>query len=545
MSSTIIILAIIFVSLLFNIPLSKFKIPPIIGYIITGILVTSFFHIEKETIEHIAEFGIIFLMFLIGVEFSPDKLQRMKKEVFVFGALEMLIVGFIFGNLIHLLFGIDWNVSLILGSALALSSTAIILKLLNESREISKPYGSNSLGILLFQDIAVIPILIAISIIVNKNVSLTDMIYQTILGFVSLIGVMYIFGKYIAPFIISQAVKTKSDEIFLSTVLLIVLAAAETAHFFGLSYSLGAFLAGMIISETPFKYQIEADLVPFRDLLLAVFFVSVGLSVNIHFTIENIGTILLYSFGIMIIKAILIFSIIKIFTTKRIAVKTALTLSQVGEFAFVIFALLENYNLVANNLLQTLIVAVVISMIITPFVLKYLYKIVSIFDKNIKKEMPRFKPAKIDGHIIVVGYDKIGKKICSKLNYLEVPYIVIDKQIEHVNDGIKNGDNVIFGNASDKNILEALNIQNAKSVIITTLNKVYTHLITENILTLNPDVKIIAISDDEIEKGFFKENKVVVVDKNREIARKIINLLGKIGVKNGSDRFRKQYNQND
>ena len=528
MSSTIIILAIIFVSLLFNIPLSKFKIPPIIGYIITGILVTSFFHIEKETIEHIAEFGIIFLMFLIGLEFSPDKLKRMKKEVFVFGALEMLVVGFIFGNLIHLLFGIDWNVSLILGSALALSSTAIILKLLNESREISKPYGSNSLGILLFQDIAVIPILIAISIIVNKNVSLTDMIYQTILGFVSLIGVMYIFGKYLAPFIISQAVKTKSDELFLASVLLIVLSAAEVAHFFGLSYSLGAFLAGMIISETPFKYQIEADLVPFRDLLLSVFFVSVGLSVDLDFAISHLGEIILYTISIMSLKAILIFGIIKVFSTKRIALKTAFALSQVGEFAFVIFALLGKYKLVENNFLQTLIVAVVISMIITPFVLKYLYKIVSIFDKNIKKELPRFKPAKVDGHIIVVGYDKIGKKICNKLTNKEIQYIAIDKQIEHVNDGIKHGDNVIFGNASDKNILEALNIQNAKSVIITTLNKVYTHLITENILALNPNVKIIAISDDEIEKEFLKENKVIIVAKNREIARKIMNLLSKI-----------------
>ena len=528
MSSTIIILAIIFVSLLFNIPLSKFKIPPIIGYIITGILVTSFFHIEKETIEHIAEFGIIFLMFLIGLEFSPDKLQRMQKEVFVYGTLEMLVVGLGFGFLISYLFNINLNISLIIGGALALSSTAIVLKLLNESREISKPYGSNSLGILLFQDIAVIPILIAISIIVNKDLSVTDMITQTFIGFISLIGVIFIFGKYIAPFIISQAVKTKSDEIFLSTVLLIVLAAAETAHFFGLSYSLGAFLAGMIISETPFKYQIEADLVPFRDLLLAVFFISVGLSVNLDFAISHLGEIILYTISIMSLKAILIFGIIKIFSTKRIALKTALTLSQVGEFAFVIFALLGKYELVDNNLLQILIVSVVISMIATPFILKYLYKIVSIFDKNIKSEMPRLKPANIDGHIIVVGYDKIGKRICSKLNYLEIPYIAIDKQIEHVNDGIKNGDNVIFGNASDKNILEALNIQNAKSVIITTLNEVYTHLITENILALNPDIKIIAISDDKIEKEFLKENKVIIVDKNREIARKIMDLLSKL-----------------
>jgi len=535
--TTIIIIAILFVSLLFNIPLSKFKIPPIIGYIITGILVTTTFHIEKETIEHIAEFGIIFLMFLIGLEFSPDKLKSMKKEVFVFGFLEMSIVSGVFGVIMHQFFDIDWKVSLIIGSALALSSTAIVLKLLNENREISKPYGKNSLGILLFQDIAVIPILIAISIIANNDISLSNLIQQTIYGFVSLIGIIYIFGKYIAPFIISQAVKTKSDEIFLSAVLLIVIASAEAAHFFGLSYSLGAFLAGMIISETPFKYQIEADLVPFRDLLLSVFFISVGLSVNLEFAINNLFTILEFAIGIMVLKAIVIFAIIKIFTTKRIAIKTALALSQVGEFAFVIFALLGSYKLVDENLLQTLIVAVVVSMIATPFVLKYLYKILSLFDKNIKDENIRFKPANVEGHTIVIGYDKIGQRVCSKLTFKEIPYIAIDKQIENVNEGIKRGDNVIFGNASDKNVLEALNIHNAKVVIITTLNEIHTHLITENILALNPDVKIIVVSEDMVEREFYKDNKVVVVDKNREIAKQIIYLLDKINKKdkNGSN----------
>ena len=537
MNLTMILIVILFVSLLFNIPASKFKIPPIIGYIFTGILVTAFFHIEKETINEIAEFGIIFLMFLIGLEFSPDKLKSMKKEVFVFGTLEMLVVGTGFGLLINYIFGITMQVALIIGGALALSSTAIVLKLLNESREISKYYGKNSFGILLFQDIAVIPILIAISIIANKDLSLWTMISQTLWGFIGLVGFIYVFGKYIAPFIISQAVKTKSDEIFLSSVLLIVFISAETAHFFGLSYSLGAFLAGMIISETPFKYQIEADLIPFRDLLLAVFFVSVGLSVDLHFAVSNIGSVLLLTIGIMLFKSMLIFGIIKFFNRKRIAIKTALTLSQVGEFAFVIFALLQRYNLADDNLLQKLIIATVISMILTPFILKYLYKITALFDRNIKEELPRMKPAKVEGHIIVVGYDKIGKRVCSKLTYKEVPYIAIDKRIEPVKEAIKNGDNVIFGNASDRNVLESLNIQDAKAVIVTTLNEEYTHLITENIMALNPDIKIIVVNEDMVEREFYKENKVIIVDKSREIAQKIMRLLEKVNKKetNGSN----------
>ncbi len=535
MGATTIFLFILFISLALNIPLSKFKIPPIIGYIVSGIIVASLFDIQKETINHIAELGIIFLMFLIGLEFSPNKLKSMKKEVFLFGILEMGIVSVGFAGLIYYIFHTPINIAIILGNALALSSTAIVLKLLNENREISKPYGRNALGILLFQDIAVIPILIAISLITNKSISLQQMMTQTTIGFFSLLGSLYIVGKYIAPFILAKAVKTKSDEIFLSTVLLIVLSSAWSAHFFGLSYSLGAFLAGMLISETPFKYQIEADLMPFRDLLLAVFFVSVGLSVDINFAISHIGEIILLSFSVMLIKSFMIFLVIRPFNTKRISIKTALTLSQIGEFAFVIFALMGSFGLVDGVLLQKFIVATVLSMVATPFIIKYLYFILDLFDKNKNQELPKLQKVDLKGHIIVVGYDKIGQKVCKKLNKKNIPYIAIDKQIEDVQNGLKNKDNVIFGNAGDKNILEALDVFDAKTAIITTLNEHHTHLITENILSLNPKIKIIVISEDENEVEFYKTNKVVVIDKSREISKKIIDLLDKLGEKNGCD----------
>jgi len=252
------------------------------------VVISNIFHLDHKTIEIVAEMGIVFLMFMIGLEFSPSKLKSMKKEVFGFGFAEMSIVSAVFGIFFWLVFKIDLRISLIIGSAVALSSTAIVLKLLNENREISKPYGRISLGILLFQDISVIPVLISISVLVNKDANLISLIIKTLGGFLALIVFIWIYAKFVAPFIISQAVKTKSDEIFMVSVLFVVLTAAEIAHFFGLSYSLGAFLAGMILSETKYKYQIEADLVPFRDLLLGIFFLSVGLMVNIFFVINNI-----------------------------------------------------------------------------------------------------------------------------------------------------------------------------------------------------------------------------------------------------------------
>ena len=529
----LIIISILFIALLFNIPFAKLKIPPIIGYIFTGIVISNIFHLNHHTIEIVAEMGIVFLMFMIGLEFSPEKLKSMKKEVFGFGFAEMAIVSGVFGLFFWWAFNIDIRVALIIGSAIALSSTAIVLKLLNESREISKPYGRISLGILLFQDIAVIPVLIAISILVNKDANLTQLILKTIGGFLALGLFIWVYGKFIAPFVISQATKTRSDEIFMATVLLVVLTAAEIAHFFGLSYSLGAFLAGMILSETKYKYQIEADLVPFRDILLGVFFLSVGLMVDINFVIHNLFSILLMTIAFMLLKALIIFLMLFMFVKhRRVAIKTAFILSQIGEFSFVIFALLGRYNLVDNVLLQKLVVVVVISMILTPFIIKNIYKIADIFDKEVQDfEEYEIKGAEVSGHIILIGYDKIGRRVARKLTRMGIPYVAIDKQIELVKEGLKNGDNVIFGNAANKRILESLKVDEAAAVIITTLNEEHTEMITQNLLEINPNLNIILLTDDEIQHEFYKHKNIYVVDKSKELAEKLIELALKCEMK--------------
>jgi len=533
-SPVAIVIAILLIALSFNIPFAKFKIPPIIGYIFTGIIISNLFHIDKHTIEIIAEMGIVFLLFMIGLEFSFDKLKAMKKEVLGFGMAEMSIVGLIFGLFFWLVLNLDVRIAFITGFALALSSTAIVLKLLNENREISKPYGRVALGTLLFQDIAVIPLLIAVSIIANKDDTLSELILDTLLGFAFLSLFIYIYGKYIAPFIISQATKTESDEIFIATVLLVVLSAAEIAHFFGLSYSLGAFLAGMILSETKYKHQIEADLIPFRDLLLGIFFVSVGLMVDVVFLIDNIFSIFFISISIMVSKALIIYLILKSFVKhNRVAIKSAFTLSQIGEFAFVVFALVGSYNLLDNNLLQKLVMATVISMILTPFIIKNIYRIADIFDKKIHDfEEFKLESIEVKGHIVLVGYDKIGQTIAKKLTKSSIPYIVVEKQIAKVKEGIKNGDNIIFGNAANKNILENLNIKDATSVIITTQNEYYTHLIASNILQINPNLNIIVLTDFDIEKEFYKKHNIYVIDKSKELADKLIELALRCEIKN-------------
>jgi len=245
-----IIVAILFLSLVLNLLLKKINISPIVGYIFTGMIVALFLdkiNIDQNNLAHIAEYGIVFLMFTIGLEFSVTHLKQMKKEVFVFGVLQVMVTTILFTYICNLGFSLDMKTSIVIGAALALSSTAIVLKTLNENGDIHRPYGRNSVGILIFQDLAVIPILLMITILADSSVSVNEMIVNTLYSAVIVGIILFVSGKYIIEFFLSYVVDTKIEELFIMAILLIVLASALLAHTFGFSHSLGAFIAGMLI----------------------------------------------------------------------------------------------------------------------------------------------------------------------------------------------------------------------------------------------------------------------------------------------------------
>jgi CPA2 family monovalent cation:H+ antiporter-2 len=515
-------------TLLFNIPLAKLKIPPIIGYILTGVVISNIFTIEQHQLEIVAEVGVVLLMFLIGLEFSLEKLKVMKKEVFLFGTLEMTIITLFFGILFYLFTPIPFKITLILGGALALSSTAIVLKLLNENREIGKPYGRVVLGILLFQDIAVIPILIAISILANQDAHLLPILIKTAIAFVGLGVFIVIYGKFVAPHIIRFATKTHSDEIFIVAVLVVALFAGLVAHFLGLSYTLGAFLGGMVLSETPYKYQIEAKLITFRDLLLGIFFISVGLNIELHFVLSYILGIVGLVVGIMGAKIGLIYLILRgSRVPNRVAVKSAFALSQIGEFAFVIFSLLLGHQMVEKTLIQLLMVTAVISMILTPFIISHIFEIADIFDKEgrNREELYCLIPAEVKNHIVIIGYDQIGQWVAEKLTQRGIPYVAIEKLIDLVELGVKRGHNVVFGNGADQHLLREMGVKEAKAVIVTTRHRKHTLLIVENVGKLNEKVKIITLADGEEGEEEFQKENVYTIDSNKLIAKTLIDTI--------------------
>jgi len=518
-----IILLTLFIAISINIILKKFHIPTIIGYIFTGLTIKYLFglhDLQSDTLFHIAEFGIVFLMFTIGLEFSIRHLWSMKRDVFVNGFLQVFVTGNILGAFAHEILKIELKASIVIGFALALSSTAIVLKIFNENREINKAYGKKSLGILLFQDIAVIPILLMISIFTSKDSNISMLLYNTLISALAVFGILFIVGKYFINRFFSWVVHTDSTEIFISTVLFIVIGSSFLAHYFGFSYSLGAFIAGMMIAESKFKYQIEADLIPFRDLLLGVFFITVGMQIDLLAAAENITWIILALLGIMLTKAIVIFLVVSIFDLKRTAFKTALSLMQIGEFALAIFALAHSNNLIDARVNQILILTVVFSMIISPFVLNHVRKIAGIFIKD-NIVQPQIIPSGYHNHIVLCGYGPLGQKITKKLKNYEIKYLIIEYDLELVKLGKSQNEPIYFGNAAQKSILKAANIKEAMATIVAMENKEHIRLVCEAISSLshyvNTVVKVSDLKEKEMLKDLYINHTIVESEKMAEI----------------------------
>lgn len=521
-----IVSAIIFFAIIINILLKRIGISTVIGYIITGIAAKAAFGLSgSEELSSVAEFGVVFLMFMLGLEFSLEKLSSMKKEVLGLGSLQIILSGLIFGFILHHLLGFETKLSIAIGFTLALSSTTIVLKILQETGKIGRNHGRNSIGILLMQDIAVVPILILVTILADKSKELDELLLQTGLNSLGGIVAIYFFGKYGVSYFLKHVAGAKSNELFMTSVLFIVLTSAAIAHFFEVPYSLGAFIAGIIISESAYKHQIEADLIPFRDLLLGVFFVSTGILIDIDFVLNNFLLILFMTIGVMGGKTLVIFYLSKIFRySSRTAIKTALLLSQVGEFSFVIFAYAKTINLLNNDMAQTFIAVAALSMVITPFIAKYIAEISYRFTKSKDNEIVE-KTSAFKNHIVIIGFGNTGKAVAKNLTSNNFEYLAVETQRDLVYDGQARGHNVIFGNAMQKNMLEMLKVKDAAAVIVTIDKEEELLTICEIIKFNYPKINLVARTKNAREYRLIKAAGVnLLVDESEEIGKKLVEM---------------------
>ena len=525
-----IIVATTLITLVLNLVLKKVHLPTIIGYILTGTIIAYAFNLHEAVNNHelkeIAEFGVVFLMFTIGLEFSLNHLKKMKREVFFTGTLQIVITTIFVYLIARFVVGFDTQTSFIIGTALSLSSTAIVLKTFNETKEINKPHGRRVLGILIMQDIAVIPILLMISFFsMTDEGSLIFTIGKTILAASVLLALLYFSGKYLLEPFLQYVSSTRSDELFVASVLLLAMGSAYLAYYFGFSYSLGAFIAGMMIAETKFKHQVEADLIPFRNILLGVFFITVGMQINFKVIYEYAWIIAILLPVVMGLKFGVIYALVRFEDNKRVAFKTALSLIQIGEFSLAILELARSQNLVDPTYSQILIVTIVISMILTPIILK-----------NLSKAAARLIPEDVmmitnthnvssdtENHVVVLGYGRFGQAIVDELKLFGQNYVILEHNVKFYQIGKDKGEPIVFGNAAQKHILNSINITKASAVIVAVNNPEILYLICQAVGDLTHNSKTIVTVTTEAEKDSLKDlNLEHVIVETNQIARAVV-----------------------
>lgn len=514
------------VSTVLNIILKRFGISQIIGYIMTGTAMAYAFgigHQDSHALEVLGEFGIVFLMFTIGLEISLARLNKMKQIVFVNGAMQVGISALLFFVITHWIFKVDYASSVIIALALALSSTAVVLSYLKSSKEIHTTYGQRSMAILIFQDIAVIPILLLIGFMSSESTSVAEVLMRTFISAVVLIGLLFVVGRRVMTWLLKFSANTKLDELFMGSVLVIVMGASYLAHTAGFTYSLGAFVAGMIIAETRYHHKVESDIAPFKDLLLGTFFFTVGLKIDLAYFIEHVGLIFSLLVGILFLKTVIIYGVMQFTSKKQNSMKVALSLSQVGEFSFAIFALADSSNLIASDLMDILILVVVVSMILTPFLMTRIERIVNLlFPANIHEyDMEHVVHRK--NHVVVCGYSIVGRLVADKLKENGTEYIAIDNSLKHVKQGLLRNEEIYYGDMSKSSILSALHVEDAAAVIVTVDNIEKKRLICETILkhtqNVNLIVKVISLSEKHVLRDLPID---VIVDSKVEVAHVLV-----------------------
>ncbi len=512
----------------------RFRIPPILAYLCVGLFVgPSAFGIVKdlEAIRFLAEFGVVFLLFSLGLEFSVAKMMALRHTVFGLGGLQVLISCIIIFA-IAMAIGVSVEEAIVIAGALSLSSTAVVSKELSSRNELHKPHGQLSIGILLFQDIAAVLFLILVPAFAGSDhEAIFESIGLTLLKGVGLFALLLACGRWVLPPLFNEVAKTHSEEVFVMAVLLVSLMAAALTHHFGLSMALGAFIAGMMLSETNYRHQIEADIRPFRDLLLGLFFISVGMALDITALIANWHWIILCSIALIGGKALLIFALTRASKhSKSDAITTGLYLAQGGEFGFALFALAFKSGTMSESVSGILVPTIVVSIALTPWLIsiapsvaKKMFGETKFTPKNDYKAQLNKASESLSDHAILCGFGRVGQSISRFLSKEKLPYIAVDIDPHRVNEAGIAGENIHYGDASRLDILKALGLERAKLLVISykeiDVAKKILHTIREKGYTIPI---LVRTSDDSSLEDLLKSGATEIVPETMEASLMLV-----------------------
>jgi CPA2 family monovalent cation:H+ antiporter-2 len=503
------IVIILFSAVVIIVICSKLKIPSVVGFLLTGIIIgphTTGLIKDTHDIELLAEIGIVLMMFIIGIEFSIKKLNRIKNLIiFAGGGQVIFTVTAVTG--IAFLLDLSFTQSLFFGFLVSLSSTAIVLKLLQDKKQIDSPHGKIELAILLFQDLCVVPMVILTPILALREGSdLGANLLQTGIAFVS-INIIFFTARKVMPYVLNIIVRTRLKEIFILTSLFLCIGMAFLTNYLGLSLALGSFIAGLIISESRYSHQVVADIMPFKESFNSIFFISVGMLLNFTFVMTNIPNVLMLGAGIFFLKAIVILIFVLFLKYPfRVAVISAMGLAHAGEFSFVLAKLGLGYSIISEDLFQLFLSASILTMIFSPFAFSLSPGVANRAENRsfikgwLKRKEKRtalnFQPdtekKQIENHVIIVGYGLNGRNLAKVLDSRKIPFIIVELNPDNVKEAEKRGHKVIYGDATKRKILEAAAIKTAKVITFAISDSLVIDHAVATARFMNPKILIIA-----------------------------------------------------
>ncbi len=474
------------------------------GFLVAGIALgpSGLGYIENyDEIAHLAELGVVLLLFVIGIEINPSRLWKMKGLVLGLGSLQVIITGAVITVIAHEFLQSSWKISLLIGSALALSSTAFVLQLLTDRKLLSTSYGKTSVAILLLQDLAVVPLLAFVSLIASPELTIVEDVFLALTEALVILALIVVIARYILNPLLHMLVRFGSPEIFTASALLLVLGTAYAMESIGLSMAMGAFIAGLLISDSSYRHQITAEIQPFRGLLLGLFFMTMGMSLNLARFLESPLALLGVVIILMSIKFLALWPLVRVFGIKgKTSVSISLLLAQSGEFALVLFALAKGMALLDESLFQHLLIIVLLSMLATPALEKIAHRIYMSSNKSAST------PPDIDTRmtelesrpVILAGFGRMGHRIGYILDLMNVPYLAIESNVSIVNQERAEGKSVFYGDAQRPEVLRAAGVADSQLVIVSIDDYEVTERVVSSLHSAFPDVPVFARGHDLI-----------------------------------------------
>ena len=450
-------------------------LPPLLGYLLAGIVIGP--HAlgwipESKEGRYLAEFGVVFLMFSIGLEFSLPKLFQMRRTVFGLG-LSQVALTLAAGLAACVLAGLGWKPGLVLGGALAMSSTAIVVRMYAERLQLETPHGRQVVGVLLFQDLAVVPLLIVIPTLAQGEGELAAKL-AIALGKAAVVLIVLLFvGQKLMRGWFHIVARRRSHELFILNVLLITLGLAWLTELAGLSLALGAFLAGMLIAETEYRHQVEEDIKPFRAVLLGLFFVSVGMQLDLRIVRDNLALVAFLFALPVLFKVVLVAGLSWLYGgTPGTALRAGLALGQAGEFGLVIIALAASVGVLERELVQIASAAMLLSMLAAPFLIQYSDRLVLRLAtsewmlRSLELHQIAVKSLATEHHVIICGYGRTGQSLAHLFEREGIRYVALDLDPQHVREGANAGEPVVYGDSTRRETLIAAGIARASALVI-------------------------------------------------------------------------------